>query len=293
MSYYNKMECSPIPRNSSANLMMSSRATCVLFLLLFSTFTVDAAHSRRRAASYRETERYDRSITTFSPDGRLEQVEYGMEASLRGSTVTAMQNREGICFLVKNSSLGKVHRLDHHMWLVTAGLSGDARLLASALRDACQKFRLNFGEAPTVKEVAQLAGRVQHELTRTGGRRPLGCTAIVIGIDPPYDEESLGTPRLFQTDPGGIVEECTFCAAGKGRVAAMKTLGNLVDKEPSQCIIELAAQMTKRVLKEVDDPEDQAVDVWTIKPHAFRRGGMQATCYRNITKSTIKLIRDS
>lgn len=204
MPYYNKMEYSPLPRNSRAKLTISSRAICVLFLLLFSTFTVDSAHSRRRAVSYRGMERYDRSITTFSPDGRLEQVEYGMEASLRGSTVAAMQTPDGICFLVKNSSHGKVHRLDHHLWLVTAGLSGDSRLLASVLRDSCQKLRLNFGEAPTVKEVARLAGQVQHELTRTGGRRPLGCTAIVIGIDPSSDEESLGTPRLFQTDPGGV-----------------------------------------------------------------------------------------
>jgi hypothetical protein len=70
---------------------------------------VESAHSRRRFVTRRDVEpRYDRSITTFSADGRLSQVEYGLEASLRGSTVTAILCPSGICLFVKGSSLGKV-----------------------------------------------------------------------------------------------------------------------------------------------------------------------------------------
>ena len=218
-------------------------------------FVVHGAQSRRRIVVRRNNNSndYDRSITTFSKDGRLAQVEYGMEASLRGSSVAVANlndnnnnnnNNNGICMVIQNSSFGKLHRLDHHLWLVTSGLSGDARFLASHLRKHCQNHRLAYGEAPTTKQIAKVAGEVQHELTRTAGARPLGCTAIVVGMDQHQTYTSSSstssssssnegttttlTPRIFQTDPGGIVEECRYCAAGNERTKVEKVLAPFV-----------------------------------------------------------------
>ena len=104
----------------------------LVVLLAIVGVVVQGAHSRHRNVVRREAEpRYDRSITTFSANGRLAQVEYGMEASLRGSAIAAMKmnngEQAGICLVIQNSSFGKVHRIDHHLWLVTACLSCDAR----------------------------------------------------------------------------------------------------------------------------------------------------------------------
>lgn len=261
-----------------------------------------AAHSRRRVVFRKYVEpRYDRSITTFTEDGRLAQVEYGMEASLRGSTIAAVVTSQGIIFWIAHSSWAKVYRLDHHLWLITAGLSGDARALATMLQRACQQIRMQYGEAATTEEVAKLAGQAQHELTRTGGARPLGCTAIVVGIDPPSMETDettgapiLGIPRLYETDPGGIVEDCTYCVAGKGRSSLGKVLAPLVDAlvSSSKSLFDVAAVITKIFVKEVDDTGKLPVDVWIIQPHAMKRGGSLATCYRNITRETIPNVWD-
>ena len=222
---------------------------------------VDAAQSRRRVVIRRSGNRnddvYDRSITTFSQDGRLAQVEYGMEASLKGSSIAAAKlNRNnnknsGVIIVLQNSSFGKIHRLDHHLFLVTSGLAGDARFLANNLRRQCQNHRLAYGEAPTTEQIAKVAGELQHELTRTGGARPLGCTAIVVGMDESSSPSSSSTsasgssggssvvgetmiePRLFSTDPGGIVEECSYCAAGNERQKVEKVLSSLLTKEES------------------------------------------------------------
>jgi 20S proteasome alpha/beta subunit len=286
---------------------------CSIILILTGLVTVrvQGAHSKRRVVLRREVERYDREITTFSEDGTLAQVEYGMEASLRGSTVAAIQTPSGICLVVQNSSFGKVHRLDHHLWLVTAGLSGDARILADALRNTCQKHRLSYGEAPTTDQIARVAGELQHELTRTGGARPLGCTAIVLGIDAPFDGTSMGKPTLFQTDPGGIVEECFHCAAGKERTSVGKIVATLatgkrdnlrnffaplakknVGQNTDQLSI-IATTMAEKVLNQLDhDSKGSTVDVWIIRPNSRKRGGMQATCYRNIKKDSLAQISE-
>lgn len=257
----------------------------------------------------RETETYDRVITDFSPDGRLSQVEYGMEASRRGSTIAAATTNAGICLIIHNSSFGKIHRLDHHIWLVTTGLSGDARVFANQLRTNCQKHRLDYGEAPTTEQVAHMAGQFQHYLTRAGGIRPLGCTALVLGIDPVYDDydgegdgdettKLVGVPKVFQTDPGGIVEACTLgqcCAAGKGCDAVAKEIGSFLagnhfsspsEEEKGKVLARMASQMAKSVLGKLDDP-NKTVDIWTFEPRQGKRGGIQATCYQQVDKESL------
>jgi 20S proteasome alpha/beta subunit len=207
---------------------------------------VHAAHSRRRPVYRRSGPVYDREITTFTEDGRLAQVEYGLEASVRGSTIGAIRipseslvqqqggdlvvEGESCVFIcIENSSFGKMHRIDDHIWMITAGLSGDARMLANRIRTECQNFRLQYGEPPTTKQAAKMTADFYHQLTRLGGCRPLGCTAILIGVS---DEEygGIAATKIFLADPGGGVEECQFCTAGAGdsRSNLGKELSNLV-----------------------------------------------------------------
>mmetsp|Transcript_28010 Transcript_28010/g.68193 ORF Transcript_28010/g.68193 Transcript_28010/m.68193 type:complete len:106 (-) Transcript_28010:1043-1360(-) len=105
-------------------------------------------------------------MTTFSEDGLLSQVESGMETSLRGSATiaailedtekdtnkaTADDDDRIIVIIASLSSFGKIHRLDHHPWFVTTGLSGDASLLANAFTKHCQNYLLAFWVAPSVR----------------------------------------------------------------------------------------------------------------------------------------------
>eukprot|EP00535_Pseudo-nitzschia_heimii_P001046 CAMPEP_0197188250 /NCGR_PEP_ID=MMETSP1423-20130617/17521_1 /TAXON_ID=476441 /ORGANISM="Pseudo-nitzschia heimii, Strain UNC1101" /LENGTH=373 /DNA_ID=CAMNT_0042640045 /DNA_START=122 /DNA_END=1243 /DNA_ORIENTATION=- len=209
---------------------------------------VDAAHPRRRVAMRRQGAAYDREITTFTEDGRLAQVEYGLEASLRGSTVGAIRfgsdddddddaesdddagggdgasslSSSCVVVCIEHSSFGKMHRIDDHLWMLTAGLSGDARMLADQARRACQNHRLRTGEAPTTLQAARSAAEFYHRLTRIGGCRPLGCSAIFVGVD-----AADGKAKLVRTDPGGGFEECGVCAAGNRHEAVGKELADL------------------------------------------------------------------
>jgi len=250
----------------------------IVFLLLCLAAMTQAAHSRKRVVVRTVAEpRYDRSITTFDQTGRLLQVEYGMEAATRGESIVGLIANSTIYVAVKKSSYSKVHRIDNHLWLFTSGLSGDARALAASLRFSCQQHRHSYGEAPTVKQAAREAAALQHELTRTGGARPLGCSAVVAGIDAAEHQVS-----LFRTDPGGILEDCLYCAAGKHQDKIMNRLADRCDDEF------LTANSTKIVselvacVKGDDKKVDSLVDVWILEPDARRRGNMRATCLLNV-----------
>ena len=224
---------------------------------------VSAAHAARTrsvGSSSREPH-YDRSITTFNSEGRLLQVEYGMEAALRGSTVAALpcipttssddggNDDEDTVYLVirskassavtssSTSSLKKVYRIDEHVVLVAAGLVGDARFLVDQLRQYCQSARTNYAEAPTVRDVAAMAAEWQHTLTRMEGARPLATSCLIVGVDPTAaaslsstttSSRQLPPPkkrtRIFRTVPGGSMEEYRYCAIGQGQDHVMKAL---------------------------------------------------------------------
>lgn len=279
---------------------MNGRLLWTLLCLsaLFTSYT-HAAHSRRRPTTVRrEPEpRYDRSITTFSPDGRLQQVEYSMEASRRGDPVIAMTCGNITCIAVHSSD--KVHRIDDHLLLVTAGLVGDGRMLASTLRSHCQQFQQQTGEAPTVREAARIAADLQHMLTRTPGARPLGCTAIMAG----HNHGGKSPLALFQTDPGGILEECHFCAVGKGQEKAMMALESLSKKLQSGSkkedgalavdriqLIQGVAEVALETFRDKDSPPH--VDVWILESDAKRRGGLHLQCIQKITRNDLSLLKE-
>jgi len=57
---------------------------------------------------------YDRSVNSFSPEGRLFQVEYAIEAIKLGSTAIGIQTKEGMNNLVFVSLEAQVFYLRMH-----------------------------------------------------------------------------------------------------------------------------------------------------------------------------------
>lgn len=79
---------------------------------------------------------YDRGINTFSPEGRLFQVEYSLEAIKLGSTAIGVTTAEGVILgvekritssLLETSSVEKVVEIDRHIGCAMSGLQADAR----------------------------------------------------------------------------------------------------------------------------------------------------------------------
>ena len=86
---------------------------------------------------------YDHGITTFSPDGRLFQVEYARESVKRGTTTAGLKFKDGVVLvcdkriisrLIIPESIEKMFKIDNHVGVATSGLMADARQLVARSR---------------------------------------------------------------------------------------------------------------------------------------------------------------
>ena len=162
---------------------------------------------------------YDRGITIFSPDGRLYQVEYAREAVRRGSASVGVKTAEGVVLaadrqtrspLIEQESIEKIHDIDDHVGVASAGHVADARQLVDLARRQAQVNQLRYDEAIGVETLTkEITDHIQ-QYTQTGGARPFGTALLVGGVRD-------GEPRLFETDPSGTPYEWQAVAIGGGR----------------------------------------------------------------------------
>tara|TARA_B110001450_G_scaffold241516_1_gene251074 strand:- start:62 stop:625 length:564 start_codon:yes stop_codon:yes gene_type:complete len=174
---------------------------------------------------------------------------------------------------------------------------------------------LKYGEQPTTKQAARMSAEFYHQLTRTGGCRPLGCACILIGISN-EDCGGTATTRIYLVDPIGGVEERPVVSIGNARIDLGKELKSLATqfdhgnniKEVNgaktldstkagrgrhvhtNSIRIVASSMANRFLAKLDETNigsAATIDVWTIQPKKHRRGGMLATCYSGIQTKNI------
>lgn len=157
---------------------------------------------------------YDRAIVVFSPDGRLFQVEYAREAVKKGSTVIAITYKDGVIFGAKKKKSNlikyadKIYKVDNHLGIASSGFVADARVLVDAARVKAQQHKLVYDEPISVQGISKfIADRIQ-TYTQYAGVRPYGVSLLIGGL-------SNGSPKIYQTDPSGVLIECKARAIGK------------------------------------------------------------------------------
>lgn len=197
---------------------------------------------------------YDRAITIFSPDGRLFQVEYAIEAVRRGTTAIGVKNEEGVIFCVEKRNLPlqenvkseKLFKVDDHVGVAIAGLTADARTLIEQARVHAQVNILSYNEKVSVLETTRDLCDQMQLYTQNAGVRPFGVSLLIGGVNEENGDES--RTKLFLTDPSGAFWGYHACAIGSGSPAAREFLGKEYD--PSVSFEELKL-LTIRTLKEV------------------------------------------
>jgi proteasome alpha subunit len=169
---------------------------------------------------------YDRAITIFSPDGRLFQVEYAIEAVKRGTAAIGVKTKEGAVLVVEKrshtklielDSIKKIFAVDRHIGVAIAGLTADARTLVNQIRIQAQVDRLTYDEPPTVETLTQKLGDLKQLYTQHAGVRPFGVSLLVAGVDD-------SGPKLYSTEPSGSIWGHKAAAIGSGAQAVTEYL---------------------------------------------------------------------
>ena len=310
--------------------MMPIRLILSLLLAILPTPQCQAARSlqARRIQTRRTVDRYDRSITTFSPEGRLLQLEYALiAAEERGRGLTVCVECDGVVVFAFPSSddddlidsynitddktsdvhkpitiddevqvnkddeikddkdIGissmqqfqplistnnktnehnptvntKIHRLSPTSLLLTSGLAGDARILASAFqRMAASWTHVQYGEVVTARELAKEMGKVRHAIGLKPGARVLGVVGILIGLDDvdditttANDDDELGVEvRMYRSLPGGTLDRCNVCCTGGGADAN----GNAARKDATTSLLNVLSTTNR---DDMDDNQRQ------------------------------------
>lgn len=112
---------------------------------------------------------YDTDVTTWSPAGRLFQVEYAMEAVKQGSAAIGLRSKSHVvlaCVNKANSELSshqkKIFKVDDHIGVAIAGLTADGRVLSRYMRSECINYNYTYeSPLPVGRLVVQLADKAQ------------------------------------------------------------------------------------------------------------------------------------
>ncbi|RWS27231.1 20S proteasome: regulatory subunit alpha type PSMA1/PRE5-like protein, partial [Leptotrombidium deliense] len=113
---------------------------------------------------------YDNDVTTWSPQGRLHQVEYAMEAVKQGSATVGLKSGEYAVLLALKRSTSelsahqkKIIPIDEHIGMSIAGLTADARLLSRFMRNECLNERYAYDQLlPVNRLVSALGNKLQN-----------------------------------------------------------------------------------------------------------------------------------
>ncbi|PVG01709.1 putative PUP2-20S proteasome subunit [Serendipita vermifera] len=199
---------------------------------------------------------YDRGVNTFSPEGRLFQVEYAIEAIKLGSTTVGIRTSEGVVLgvekrvpspLLESSSIEKIMEIDTHIGCAMSGLTADARTMIDHARVTSQNHAFTYDEAIGIESVTQavcdLALRFGESMDNESAMmsRPFGVALLIAGID----ERG---PQLYHADPSGTYTRYEAKAIGSGSEAAQS---DLQDKYHKQMTLLEAQHLVLRVLKQV------------------------------------------
>ncbi len=203
--------------------------------------------------------KYDRALTVFSPEGRLFQVEYALEAVRRGTLAVAVKTKDAVCLaaqikipskLMDADSIDKLFQVDEHIGVAIAGLHADSRTLINYARVQAQSFRLTYDEPVRLNMLVKSIADMKQQYTQFGGIRPFGCALFFVAID------AKGT-QIYTTSPSGIYRAFKAYALGSGEATARDYLReNYKEGMSFDEIIKLALNTLKESIDEAPTKEN-------------------------------------
>jgi proteasome alpha subunit len=217
---------------------------------------------------------YDRGTSIFSPDGRLYQVEYAREAVKRGTPVVGVAVADGVVLVADGrlrsnlqvpESIEKIHKVDDHVGVASAGHAADARQLIDFARRQAQIERLRYNEPIALETLTKSVTDHVQQYTQVGGARPYGAALLFAGV-------SDGEAHVFETDPSGTPYEWKAVAIG----AKSREIQDYLEEHYNpEADLDAAFDLALEGLAETDDdgldPKGMSAAMIDVESGTYRR----------------------
>ncbi|KAI8150026.1 proteasome subunit alpha type-4 [Fennellomyces sp. T-0311] len=198
--------------------------------------------------------RYDSRTTIFSPEGRLYQVEYAMEAISHAGIALGILAKDGIVIaaekkvtsklLEQSASAEKIYKLNDRMICGVAGMTADANILINWARSSAQRYLFTYNEEMPVEQLVQRLCDLKQGYTQYGGLRPFGVSFIFAGYDDHYGFQ------LYHSDPSGNYGGWKATCIGANNATAQSILKQ--DHKEDMSVDEAKALAIKVLSKTMD-----------------------------------------
>lgn len=208
---------------------------------------------------------YDLDSTTWSPQGRVFQVEYAGKAVDNSGTALALRGKDGVVFAVEYIVKSKLyekephHRIfniGRHIGMATAGLIADGRMLATEARSEAHQYEEMYGGAISVKDLNSRMSNYMHQYCVSYMGRPVGISALVGGWN------EVDGPQLYMVEPSGTSWGYYGCAVGKGKQAARAEIEKLKLDSTEMTCAELVKEAAKIIYGVHDEVKDKHFDLF-------------------------------
>jgi len=162
------------------------------------------------------------SLTTFSPSGKLVQIEYALNAVAAGKTALGIKATNAVVIatekkvpsvLVDVKSVEKINNFTENIGVTYSGMGPDNRVLLRRGRKEAAKYSLEYKDPIPCSQLVREVASVMQEFTQQGGVRPFGVSLLVAG----FDDDG---PQLYQVDPSGSYWAWKASAIGKNATNA-------------------------------------------------------------------------
>lgn len=167
---------------------------------------------------------YDLGVNTYSPDGRIFQVEYAGKAVENGGALLGLKCKDGVVLGVEKLVLSallvegsgrRVHPVGKHAGIAYTGYAADGRAVVNSTRAEVENYDDYYGVDIPPHVLANRMGNFFHAYTTYGGYRPFGLATVVAAFDEVKQEAF-----LHMVEPSGTHYQYNGCAMGKARQAA-------------------------------------------------------------------------
>eukprot|EP00520_Triparma_pacifica_P007820 CAMPEP_0118661882 /NCGR_PEP_ID=MMETSP0785-20121206/16525_1 /TAXON_ID=91992 /ORGANISM="Bolidomonas pacifica, Strain CCMP 1866" /LENGTH=254 /DNA_ID=CAMNT_0006555369 /DNA_START=8 /DNA_END=772 /DNA_ORIENTATION=+ len=239
--------------------------------------------------------RYDSSTTTFSPEGRLHQVEYAIEAINNAGTCVGLLCSNGLILAserkvtskllapVKTSE--KTYKISDECVLSVAGLSSDASILIQQARLGCQRYLYQYGEPQPVEQIVKQICDYKQSYTQYGGLRPFGCAFLFAGYD------TFHGMQLYQTDPSGNYSGWQATVIGANNSAGKSFLKNEYNKEGEGIPdVDEGLKLAVKALNKTMDSAGNGEEKYELFVMREKEGG--GVEHKTLSKEEVKVILD-